>query len=180
MATHSSILAWEIPWTEKCGRLQSMGSQRVGHDLETTQPLTRVSTDHAESLNFHLTQMTLPLSLSHQSGIRKGQIGCQDLPPSSSNKSHHPYTFQWEPSCGGHLGSSNIYLSLPKPASQWGISGKLSEEPELLFSPNNHWLSFSTSSVNEGPPGNLHFCPHLRVTRWYPRPHTNTVSEKAF
>ena len=56
MATHSSILAWEIPWTEKCGRLQSMGSQRVGHDLETTQPLTRVSTDHAESLNFHLTQ----------------------------------------------------------------------------------------------------------------------------
>ena len=32
MATHSSILAWEIPWTEKPGGLQSMGSQRVGHD----------------------------------------------------------------------------------------------------------------------------------------------------
>ena len=32
MATHSSILAWEIPWTEEPGRLQSMGSQRVGHD----------------------------------------------------------------------------------------------------------------------------------------------------
>ena len=32
MATHSSILAWRIPWTEKPGRLQSMGSQRVGHD----------------------------------------------------------------------------------------------------------------------------------------------------
>ena len=32
MATHSSILAWRIPWTEECGRLQSMGSQRVGHD----------------------------------------------------------------------------------------------------------------------------------------------------
>ena len=31
MATHSSILAWENPWTEKPGRLQSMGSQRVGH-----------------------------------------------------------------------------------------------------------------------------------------------------
>ena len=29
MATHSSILAWEIPWTEEPGRLQSMGSQRV-------------------------------------------------------------------------------------------------------------------------------------------------------
>ena len=32
MATHSSILAWTIPWIEEPGRLQSMGSQRVGHD----------------------------------------------------------------------------------------------------------------------------------------------------
>ena len=32
MATHSSILAWRIPWTEEPGRLQPMGSQRVGHD----------------------------------------------------------------------------------------------------------------------------------------------------
>ena len=32
MATHSSILTWRIPWMEKPGRLQSMGSQRVGHD----------------------------------------------------------------------------------------------------------------------------------------------------
>ena len=37
MATHSSILAWRIPWTRDPGRLQSMGSQRVGHDLATTQ-----------------------------------------------------------------------------------------------------------------------------------------------
>ena len=35
MATHSSILAWEIPWTEEAGELQSMGSQRVRHDLVT-------------------------------------------------------------------------------------------------------------------------------------------------
>ena len=32
MATHSSILAWEIPWTEEPGRLQSIGLQRFGHD----------------------------------------------------------------------------------------------------------------------------------------------------
>ena len=32
MATHSSILAWKIPWMEEPGRLQSMESQRVGHD----------------------------------------------------------------------------------------------------------------------------------------------------
>ena len=32
MATHSSILGWRIPWTEEPGGLQSMGSQRIGHD----------------------------------------------------------------------------------------------------------------------------------------------------
>ena len=32
MATHSSVLAWKIPWIEEPGRLQSMGLQRVGHD----------------------------------------------------------------------------------------------------------------------------------------------------
>ena len=32
MATHSNILAWKSPWTQEAGGLQSMGSQRVGHD----------------------------------------------------------------------------------------------------------------------------------------------------
>ena len=35
MATHSSILAWRIPWTEEPGGLQSMGSQKVGHNWTT-------------------------------------------------------------------------------------------------------------------------------------------------
>ena len=38
MATHSSILAWRIPWTEEPGGLQSMRSQKVRHDLGTKQP----------------------------------------------------------------------------------------------------------------------------------------------
>ena len=37
IATHSSILAWEIPWTEETGRLQSMGSAKIGHNLATKQ-----------------------------------------------------------------------------------------------------------------------------------------------
>ena len=40
---HSSILAWEIPWTEEPGGLQSMGLRRVGHDL---------ATEHAHTYNF--------------------------------------------------------------------------------------------------------------------------------
>ena len=45
MATHSSVLAWRIPWTEKPGRLQSMGSHRVGQDWS----------DLAGSFNYNLT-----------------------------------------------------------------------------------------------------------------------------
>ena len=40
LATHSSILARRIPWTEEPGRLQSTGSQRVGHDLATNHTHT--------------------------------------------------------------------------------------------------------------------------------------------
>ena len=39
MAPHSSTLAWKIPWTEEPGRLQSMGSLRVGHDWVTSLSL---------------------------------------------------------------------------------------------------------------------------------------------
>ena len=40
MATHSSILAWKIPWTEEPGRLQSMGLQKVGDDCVTSLSLS--------------------------------------------------------------------------------------------------------------------------------------------
>ena len=41
VATHSSILAWRIPWTEEPGRLQSMDLQRAGRDLATKHACTR-------------------------------------------------------------------------------------------------------------------------------------------
>ena len=44
MATHSSILAWKIPWMEEPGRLQSMGTQRVGHDWVNSLSL-KISAD---------------------------------------------------------------------------------------------------------------------------------------
>ena len=48
MAIHSTIFAWEIPWTEEPGRLQSMGWERVKHDLATTPP-----SGHGRNLDFH-------------------------------------------------------------------------------------------------------------------------------
>ena len=48
MATHSSTLAWKVPWTEKPGNLQSMGSQRVGHNWATSLSLSSYSMHHVK------------------------------------------------------------------------------------------------------------------------------------
>ena len=61
MATHSSILAWEILLTEEAGGLQSMGSQRVEHDLATKPPSTTTSD---------------PVLLPGKSHGRRGLVGC--------------------------------------------------------------------------------------------------------
>ena len=49
MAIHSSVLAWRIPWTEKPGGLQFVGSQRVGHDRATN---THTHTGNKEAHSF--------------------------------------------------------------------------------------------------------------------------------
>ena len=55
MATHSSILAWEIPWTEVPGRLQSTGSQRVRYDLAATrQPNVKQSCNWSLGTGFYI------------------------------------------------------------------------------------------------------------------------------
>ena len=53
MTTYSSVLAWRIPWTEEPGRLKSMGSQRVGHDLATKEQRRRKT--KTKSLTLHHT-----------------------------------------------------------------------------------------------------------------------------
>ena len=48
MTTHSSILAWKIPWTVEPGRLQSKGSQRVGPDRATSLSLSRTTEEETD------------------------------------------------------------------------------------------------------------------------------------
>ena len=58
MATHSSILAWRIPWTEEPGGLQSMGSQRVGH---TNQENSKCPSTHSNlKIEAVLKEKTFP------------------------------------------------------------------------------------------------------------------------
>ena len=53
MATHSRTLAWKIPWTEEPGRLQSMGSKRVGHDWATSLSLSQCKWCFILNFKFH-------------------------------------------------------------------------------------------------------------------------------
>ena len=71
MATHSSILAWRIPWTEEPGVLQSMGSQRVGHDWATHTFLVASATLFRRR-RWHPTRVLMP----RKSHGRRSLIGC--------------------------------------------------------------------------------------------------------
>ena len=61
MATHASVLAWEIPWTKEPGGLQSMGSQRVRHDLVTQQHYKKKK---SVTLDTHMEQLVNIFSMS--------------------------------------------------------------------------------------------------------------------
>ena len=62
METHSSTLAWKIPWMEEPGRLQSMGSQRVGHDWETSLFTLQHTRFPCPSLSLGVFSNSCPLS----------------------------------------------------------------------------------------------------------------------
>ena len=60
MATHSSTLALRIPWTEEPGGVQSLGSQRVGHDLAThTHPYTHTHTNTQYGITYILKMILI-------------------------------------------------------------------------------------------------------------------------
>ena len=93
--THSSALAWKIPWTEEPNRLQSMGSQRVGHDWATSLHFTYASltmlklltVDHSKlwkilkemGIPDHLTCLLRNLYAGQEATVRTrhGTAGCQ-------------------------------------------------------------------------------------------------------
>ena len=69
MAPHSNTLAWKIPWTEEPGRLQSMGSLRVGHDWATSLWLFTF-------MHWRRKRQPTPLFLSGESQGRRSLVGC--------------------------------------------------------------------------------------------------------
>ena len=70
MAPHSSTLAWKIPWTEEPGRLQSMGSRRVGHDRATSLSLFTFT-------HWRRKWQPTPVFLPGESQGRGSLVGCR-------------------------------------------------------------------------------------------------------
>ena len=70
MAPHSSTLAWKIPWMEEPGRLQSMGSLRVGHDWATSRSLFTF-------MHWRTKWQPTPVFLPGESQGRGSLVGCQ-------------------------------------------------------------------------------------------------------
>ena len=70
MATHSSILAWEIPWMEEPGGLQSMGSLRVEHDSVTSLSLFT-------SMHWRRKWQPTPVFLPGESQGQQSLVGCR-------------------------------------------------------------------------------------------------------
>ena len=70
MAPHSKILAWKIPWTEEPGRLQSMGSLRVGHDRVTSLSLFTF-------MRWRRKWQPTPVFLSGKSQGQGSLVGCR-------------------------------------------------------------------------------------------------------
>ena len=69
MVPHSSTLAWKIPWTEEPGRLQPMGSLRVGHDSETSLSLFT-------SMHWRRKWQPTPVFLPGESQGQRSLVGC--------------------------------------------------------------------------------------------------------
>ena len=94
MAPHSSILAWRIPWTEEPGGLQSMGSQRVGHDWAPNTFTFMCSSDWVGT--FPVAQWLI-IHLPIQE-IRGRSLVGEPRPPHASGQLS-PYTTTIDPTC---------------------------------------------------------------------------------
>ena len=103
MATHSSIPAWKIPWTEEPGRLQSMESQRVGHDWATSLSLYKWGKTGTEKLS------NLPWSHSCWTSEMRFEARWW------GTISYHP----WWPILPGSLSSQEVFLWICRSLLLW-------------------------------------------------------------
>ena len=83
MATHSSTLPWKIPWTEEPGRLQPVGSQRVGHDWATSVSffLSRKIPHASKQLSNYVPQLLSPWAAAAEAHVPKARASREKPQP---------------------------------------------------------------------------------------------------
>ena len=111
MATHSSILAWKIPWTEEPGRLQSMGLQRVRHDWANSLSLSlsyrgRHCKQHWEHWSIHLFPRYNPSNRNRKAMTNKNN---ETLACAMENKKSWRSKILHSPTC---LSLNYVYFSV--------------------------------------------------------------------
>ena len=150
MATHSSILAWEIPWTEEPGWLQLMGLQRVGHDWAT---------------NTSFTLRSHPFSHTELPKALKSQV---ILPPSSATSQIPSKIVSTE---GDFQSPKRWFLYDPKVACTWLFFFFFLAGVWDLNSWTRDWAHVPStgSTLNTGSPGksqSLYLLHSLSSLRW--------------
>ena len=101
MAPHSSALAWKIPWTEEPGRLQSMGSRRVGHDWATSFSLFTL-------VHWRRKWQPTPVFLPGESQGQRSTVGCclwsrtESDTTEATQKQQQQHFPNWEVTSAGH------------------------------------------------------------------------------
>ena len=126
MAPHSSTLAWKIPWMEEPGRLQSMGSRRVGHDWATSLSLFTF-------LHWRRKWQPTPVFLPGESQGRGSLLGCHLCGCTESDMTEVTSLIHISP-------SSQTYLPSPSPSYPLGYH-KAPALGSLHLTINSHWLS---------------------------------------
>ena len=134
MAPHSSTLAWKLPWTEEPGRLQSMGSLRVGHDWATSLSLFTF-------MHWRRKWQPTPVFLPGKSQGRGSLVGCRlwGHEESDTTKWLHFHFHALEKEMATHLCSC---LENPRDGEAWwaAVYGVTQSQTRLK------WLSSSSSS----------------------------------
>ena len=144
MATHLSILAWRTPWTEEPGGLQSMGSQRTGHDWVTNilSSVEQNSEDIAQQSSWWKLKLCLKFLLEKKTKkvlanpVDKGQV--------TSSWNHFLSTTQssqdilwWGGVDTGYLGETPFHHSFNKVHTMWRVGKKSLCDP-------HHWKPLSS------------------------------------
>ena len=130
MATHSSTLAWKIPWMEEPGRLQSMGSLRVGHDWATSlslftftfhfHALEKETATHSSILGWRIPETEEPSGLPSMGSHRVGHdwsdlaaaAAASLIDPLWDYWKYHPHPFLFKHSYLSSWHSVHHYLVL--------------------------------------------------------------------